>query len=188
MADLSGWDLAFFRHRLRERAERIKRDPRLRVRTDESDLVQETLRRAVESSEPCRGQSVAKRLAWFFKIQDRVVIDDFRTHHADCRDVGREQVVQQALDESTAEYIAGFEDKEPLPSERVLGNEQQERLATAIDQLPDEQREVVRLMVLEDRTTAEVAVLLDKSEGSVAGLYYRGVKRLKEILDGWPES
>lgn len=189
MADLSGWkNLEYYRQILRERAERLKRSPRVQVREDESDLVQKTFERAVESPQPCRGESDAERLAWLFKIQDRLVIDSYREHHAECRDVGREQALQQDLDASTAEYLAGLADKGPSPSEQAEQNEEQDRLAAAIRQLPDDQRAVVWPIVMEHKTPAEVADQIGKTEGSVAGLYYRGSRRVKEILDASQEN
>jgi RNA polymerase sigma-70 factor, ECF subfamily len=187
MADLGDWDLSRYRKVLREQAERLRLNPRVQVRVDESDAVQETLKRAVESPHPCRGRSDAERLAWLFEILNNVVCDLYRQHHAGCRDVDREQM-KQALDDSTAEYLASLAGKEPSPSEQVQRDEKQERLARAIRQLPDGQREVVALIATEHKTTAEVAALLGKTEGAVAGLYHRGIKRVKELLDDGKES
>jgi RNA polymerase sigma factor (sigma-70 family) len=69
-----------------------------------------------------------------------------------------------------------------------MRNEKQERLETAIRQLSDGQREVVWLMVKEHKTAAEVAAQLGKTEGAVAGLYSRGIKRVKDILGESQES
>jgi RNA polymerase sigma-70 factor, ECF subfamily len=187
MADLSDWDLPRFRTILRQQAERLRLNPRIQVRVDESDLVQETLKRAVGSPHPCRGQCDAERLAYLLEILNNVVCDAHRKHHADRRDVDREQL-KRALDESTAEYLASLAGRELPPSEQALRNEKQERLETAIRQLPDGQREVVWLVVKEHKTAAEVAAQLGKTEGAVAGLYSRGIKRVKEILGESQES
>ena len=40
---------------------------------DDSDLVQESLQRALACEEPCRGQSDRERIAWLERIQDRVL-------------------------------------------------------------------------------------------------------------------
>jgi DNA-directed RNA polymerase specialized sigma24 family protein len=90
MAALDGWDLERYRTYLRARARLLWLDRRVRLRFDESDLVQETLLRAAASDEPCRGQSDAERIAWLERIQDRVLIDKDREHHAEKRDVKRE--------------------------------------------------------------------------------------------------
>ncbi len=187
MADLSDWDLNRYRKDLRAQVKRLRLHPRIQVRVDESDAVQETLKRAVESSRPCRGQNYEERLRWLFEILNNVVVDAYRQHHAECRDIDREQM-KQALDESTAEYLASVAGREPSPPEQVLRNEKQERLAAAIRQLPEPQQMVVWLIVMEHRTPAEVAIQLEKTEAAVAGLYFRGSKRLKEILGDSEES
>jgi RNA polymerase sigma-70 factor (ECF subfamily) len=56
------------------------------------------------------------------------------------------------------------------------------RLQQAIDELPDHQREAVRLRHLQGWSLAQIAALLDRSEVAVAGLLKRGLRRLRDGL------
>jgi RNA polymerase sigma-70 factor (ECF subfamily) len=68
------------------------------------------------------------------------------------------------------------------PSERAEKNEQLLRLAEALEQLPEAQREAVVLHHLRGLSLAELASHLGRSEGAAAGLLHRGIKRLRELL------
>jgi RNA polymerase sigma-70 factor (ECF subfamily) len=56
------------------------------------------------------------------------------------------------------------------------------RLAAALNQLPDEQRRAVELRHLHGRPLAEVGEELGRSKRAVAGLLFRGLKRLLTLL------
>ena len=61
MAGLEKWDFEQFRKELRLRADFLIRDPRLHGRFDESDLVQETLLKAIDpNTPPCQGKTPPK--------------------------------------------------------------------------------------------------------------------------------
>lgn len=55
--------------------------------------------------------------------------------------------------------------------------------AAALQQLPDEQRQVVLMVALEGMSYAETAEILDVPEGTVMSRLNRGRQRLREILD-----
>ena len=56
------------------------------------------------------------------------------------------------------------------------------RLAMALNQLPEDQAEAIRLRHLEGWTLAAMAAHLNRSESSVAGLIKRGLQKLKTII------
>jgi RNA polymerase sigma-70 factor, ECF subfamily len=55
-------------------------------------------------------------------------------------------------------------------------------LKEALDSLPEEQREVLVLRHIGGLTPAQIAELLEKSEGSIHGLHHRGRRRLQALL------
>ena len=78
MSLLDGWDLDQYRAALRRRAGTLRIDPRVQVRFDESDLVQETLMKAVQADQsPCKGTSHDERIAWLFAIQENLLLDKY---------------------------------------------------------------------------------------------------------------
>ena len=63
---------------------------------------------------------------------------------------------------------------------RLVRNEQRSRLSDLVRQLPDSQREVLRLRYVEGLGRAEVAEVLDLSESVVKSRLFEGLKRLRE--------
>ena len=57
------------------------------------------------------------------------------------------------------------------------------RLRSAIDELPDRQREVVTLRDVEGLTSEEVCSVLEISEGNQRVLLHRGRSRLRQVLE-----
>jgi RNA polymerase sigma-70 factor (ECF subfamily) len=58
------------------------------------------------------------------------------------------------------------------------------RLASAIDQLPEDQRDVLMQRDLLGASVSQIAEQLGRTEKSVAGLLLRGRRRLRELLQG----
>lgn len=72
---------------------------------------------------------------------------------------------------------------EELRPSRLEREQDASRLREALGLLPDGQREVVVLHWFEEKSFAEVAELVDSSEGAVRVRAHRAYKRLRELLD-----
>ena len=57
-------------------------------------------------------------------------------------------------------------------------------LESALRQLPDEQREILLLVALEEMSYADIALLLGIPVGTVMSRLSRGRERLRQIIDG----
>jgi RNA polymerase sigma-70 factor, ECF subfamily len=68
------------------------------------------------------------------------------------------------------------------PSQRAMRGEQAVALATALETLPPDQREAVRLRHLEGRSLNEIAAHLGRTPAAAAGLIKRGMQTLRERL------
>jgi RNA polymerase sigma factor (sigma-70 family) len=187
MAALNDWNFDDYRHELRLRANWLMRDVRLQARFDQSDLVQDTLVKAVDpETPPCQGRSREERLAWLLAIQNHLAVDRLREHFAQRRDVRkdvREQQVaalRQHLDDSTAMWVSLFVAHNPTPSEQVAAQEEQWLLQQAVEQLPEREAAVMRLRLNEALSIAEIAERLRLTPGSVAGLIRRAEQRLTQ--------
>lgn len=189
MPALEGWDLDAYRGYLKVRARLIGLDPRIRIRFDESDLVQETLLKAADPATPqCRGETAAERLAWLEEIQNHLYIDRYREANADKRDVKLEREFRQLISGSTVSWEKNFADPGDTPLEQVMKKEIALKLALAIQELPADQRDVVMAREMLHLSLEETAQVLGKTVGSVAGLYRRGLKSLKEHLRRYHDS
>jgi RNA polymerase sigma-70 factor (ECF subfamily) len=68
------------------------------------------------------------------------------------------------------------------PSQQAARNEDLLRLADAVAQLPEAQREAVVLHHLQGCSLTETARRLGRTDAAVAGLLHRGLKRLRELM------
>jgi RNA polymerase sigma-70 factor (ECF subfamily) len=161
---------------------RLQLDPRRQAKLDASDLVQQTLLEAHRCRDQFRGQNKAELVGWLRGILGNVLKHAFRDWGRDKRDVRRERSVDEALQASSARLGAWLVAQQSSPSERAEHAEQAVRLATALDQLPEPQREAVVLHYWHDWTLAEIGQRLGRSTGAVAGLVQRGLKRLRASL------
>jgi RNA polymerase sigma-70 factor (ECF subfamily) len=72
--------------------------------------------------------------------------------------------------------LPGFADPEPADMEEI---EHRARLFRLVDFLPAEQRRVIRMRFAEQKTIREIAGELQRSEGAVKQLQFRGLQNLR---------
>lgn len=73
-------------------------------------------------------------------------------------------------------------DPEGNLSSILTQNQERQRIRSALVCLPLEQRQVIELRYLEDRSHLEVAVELGKTVEATRALHYRAIKTLRQIL------
>ena len=86
---------------------------------------------------------------------------------------------REVADDSAAERLV---DPSRSPEEWVLAAYRRRQIRTAIDRLPDGQREVFVMAQLQDMPYAEIAEVLDLPVGTVKSRMARAVGRLRELL------
>jgi RNA polymerase sigma-70 factor (ECF subfamily) len=105
---------------------------------------------------------------WLYRIAHNLVIDYYRRR-------GRVTLVD--IDEA-APVRATHGD--PVRSTENLLN--REQLRAALFELTEEQAQVISLRFLEERSIAEVAALMEKTEGAIKALQYRAVLALRRVM------
>lgn len=146
-----------------------------------SDLVQKTLLQACVQQHQFRGQSAREMAAWLKQILRHQLIDACRQQHRQRRDVSRELPLDACID-SAFGRAEDWAVANSTPSQHLAHEEELVRMAEALEELPEGQREAVILHHLQGATLAEVAVQLQRSEGAVAGLLHRGLRQLRKLL------
>ena len=127
------------------------------------DLVQDTLERAWSRLYQWRAGSDMR--AWLFSIMHNLQVDRSR----------RSMLNTQSIDEDEFEV--------PTRSTQTDMLEVRD-LESTLSQLPDEQREALLLVALEEMSYAEIAAMLSIPIGTVMSRLSRGRERLRLLMEG----
>jgi RNA polymerase sigma-70 factor (ECF subfamily) len=177
-------DLERFRDYLRLLA-RLKIEPRLRAKIDASGVVQDTMLEAHRDWVKFRGSVDAELMAWLRRILAHNLADAFKAAGREKRDAGREQSLEAQIENSSVRLVEWVAAHQSTPSRRLSREEDALRLASALDRLPEAQREAIELHYFQGLSLKDLAAQLDRSEPAVAGLLHRGLDGLRELLAGW---
>jgi RNA polymerase sigma-70 factor (ECF subfamily) len=182
------WPWQRYRALLCVYARQLRLDPRLRARISVSDVVQNTVARALERGDQCHADNEAGRLAWLRAILRNEAIAEIRKNHADKCDVDLERSINDSLDRSSARLDRFLADRGPRPDEVAARKEQFLRLADALEELPEDQREAFIQHHLLDMSLKETAREMGRpeQEKAVSDLIYRAKRRLGKLLEGPP--
>jgi RNA polymerase sigma-70 factor (ECF subfamily) len=161
---------------------RLHLAPQLRGKLDPSDVVQQTLLQAYQALEQFRGDSEAQLAAWLRQVLARNLAQALRDFGRARRDLAREQSLQAALDASSARLEAWLAAEGSSPSQRAEQAEQALRLAEALEQLPEAQREALVLQHWQGLSLAQIGEHLGRSPEAVAGLIKRGLRQLRQLM------
>jgi RNA polymerase sigma-70 factor (ECF subfamily) len=161
---------------------RRRLDDRFQGKVDASGVVQQTLWEAHRGWKEFRGQSEAEVAAWLRRILVRNLTDEVRKLMAGKRDLARERSLDQAVEQSASNLAGWLAQEQASPSQQAVRQEQVLELAEVLAQLPEDQRTAVELHHLEGYSLAEVGLQMQRSSEAVAGLLFRGLKRLRALL------
>jgi len=161
---------------------RMQLDARPQRKIDTSDIVQQTLLEA-HTRRPAFSGDDPGFCAWLRQALVNNLRDALRAWRRGKRDAARECSLDAAVDESSARLANWLAADHTSPSGKAARNEDLLRLADALEELPQPQREAVVLHHLQGWTLAEVAAHLERSDAAVAGLLHRGLKSLRERLN-----
>jgi RNA polymerase sigma-70 factor (ECF subfamily) len=164
---------------------RVQIGQRLQGKVDASDIVQETFLEAHRNFPRFRGASEAEFVGWLRQILAGNLADLLRRYlGAQGRDVRLEREIADAFDRSSVLLDRGLVAQQSSPSQQAVRREQAVLLADALEQLPDDYRDVLVLRHLEGLTFPEVAQRMGRSLDSVEKLWMRGLVRLRQAMGG----
>ncbi len=186
LAEAHARTLERFREYLRLLA-RLQLDPRLRGKLDPSDVVQETLLEAYRKRDQFRGSTEGEWLAWLRTALAHNLADALRAFGQAKRDVGRERALEAAVEASSLRLAAFLAAEQSSPSQQAERHERAVRLAEALAELAEANREAVVLHYCEGWPLADIARHLGRTPAAVAGLLKRGLRQLRVRLRGWAE-
>jgi RNA polymerase sigma-70 factor (ECF subfamily) len=161
---------------------RTQMDPRLQAKLDASDIAQQAILQAHQAQDQFRGRTEGEKLAWLRTILANVLAASLRRFEAKARDIGRERSLEGELELSSSRLECLFAADQSSPSQRAVRGEELLRLAAALSRLPHEQRQAVELHYLKGLQVADVAEQMGRSRAAVVGLLFRGLKKLRQLL------
>lgn len=153
-----------------------------RQKIDADDLVNQTLFDAHRQREVYRGSTEGQYVAWLRQMLSDNIKDAIRYCHRNKRDVSREQSMTVGGWDQSYSRLMDLAGDFTSPSMKAVKHERELQLATALAQLPQDQREAIELHHLHGLSLAVTAKTLDRTPASAAGLLRRGLSRLREIL------
>ena len=161
---------------------RVQIGQRLQGKVDASDIVQETFLEAHRNFARFRGTSEPELVRWLRQILAANLADLLRRYlGAQGRDVRLEREIEDGLDRSSVLLDRGLLAPQSSPSQQAARREQAVLLADALDQLPDDYRDVLVLRHLEGLSFPDVARRMGKTLDSVEKLWMRGLARLRQV-------
>jgi RNA polymerase sigma factor (sigma-70 family) len=134
---------------------------------DADDLAQATIERALRSRD--QWQPGSRLDSWLYRIMRNLWIDTVRSR-------GRRE--KHEAPEDAAQDV-GEDPREAMDASMEL-----QRAMSAMERLPDEQREVVALILIEGFGYREVSEMLELPIGTVSSRLVRGRTALLEMLGG----
>jgi RNA polymerase sigma-70 factor (ECF subfamily) len=158
---------------LRNVADRLL-DDRMGRRIDASDVVQQTCLSVHKQIGEFVGQDAAQFAAWLRQIHERNIRNAVRDQlHTEKRAISREE----RLPDGDAHAI-----RQTTPSQHVVRREESAKLAKAIGQLVEDEREALHRRYLEGQSVAEIAAAMGLSKDALARLFKRAMKNVKRQL------
>src|SRR5262245_13913967 len=161
---------------------RLQLDPRLRGKVDLSGVIQQTLLEAWQGLDEFQRWTPGQRASWLRRLLANNLADEVRKLTAARRDVGRERSLEEALAASSAHLDLWLRAEQPDPAEPVELHELALRLARALEQLPEAQREALVLQHWHGWTLRQIGEHLGRTPAAVAGLIKRGLQQLRAVL------
>lgn len=177
----AAFDQLFARYRqMLKTAIRLRLDPAVRRRVDESDIVQETQLEAFRRLSAYRACNQVSFRIWLRGIAiDQLVSCRRREIEAKKRSVHREVSLPAASSVALAySLIAGTSS----PSQQLGKREVAQLVQLVVAELPEQDREIILLRNFEGMTNQEAAQILNVKPVTASKRYGRAVHRLQQRL------
>ena len=138
----------------------------LRQKVEPDDVVQEILVAVHKGLDSFKGDSDRAFMGWMFKVAENRIRD-----LADHFSAQKRQLPPPLAFSQTS------------PSAIAVRNEMAEIIRKSLTKLSDDHRRVIQLRRFEERSVAEIAEAMERSENAVRVLYFRAVAALREEME-----
>lgn len=133
--------------------------------SDAEDLTQLVFVKALEALPRYEARGVPFG-GWLFRLARNAIIDQIRTRR----------------DHLSLVAAVTRETEDAGPEQRAALSEDLDRLAEALKELTDDQREVIELRFFAGLSVLEAAMVMGRQEGTIRGLQFRAIASLRNTL------
>lgn len=155
---------------------------RLKQKVEPEDILQETTIDAVRRSGEF-DQLQREPFGWLCQIAEHRLIDAHRRFFQSQKRAGEREVsIDAERDDAGGRFADLLAASMTTASQAFSRNQKEFQLQMALEELPEETREVLRLRYVDGLQTKEIAERLGKSDGAIRVLLTRSVQRLQEKL------
>lgn len=155
----------------------------MQAKTDPSDMAQEACLAATANIANFRGKSAEEFAGWLRGVLTNVIAMQVR-HYLGTkkRDARLEQALVERLSNASGFLQSGLAGDVTSPSQHFARNEAFLQLAEALEDLPEDYRQVIVLRHVDALPFSEVSKLMGRSIDSVEKLWVRALGKLKTRL------
>lgn len=155
----------------------------VRSKVEPDDVLQEVSSEAVRSL-PAYDLGDRDPFGWLCQLAQRRIIDAHRHHFgAQKRAARREVSLATPIGETSRRALVDLLVASMTTASRAFSRDQKRiQLEAAMQQLPDEQREALRMRYVEGLPSKEIAERLGKSDGAVRVMLSRALDKFQKLL------
>ncbi len=160
----------------------------LRRKIEPDDLIQEVSADAVRSFDEMDLKN-RDPFGWLCQIAERRIIDAHRRFFGSLkRDAGREAPLEAGAGTERAGLIHMLVASMTTASQAFSRGQKEIRLVAAMEKLPEEQRDALRMRYVENLPSKTIAERLGKTDGSVRVMLTRALAKLQQLLGADQET
>jgi RNA polymerase sigma-70 factor, ECF subfamily len=163
-------------------------DSRLQAKLGPSDIVQQSMLRAVEQLDNYRGDTAAEFKGWLRQILVNETKLARRGFAADKRNIGREVSLTPPTENSAENKKYDPIDAQLTPRANFLADEQTALVRQVIDRLPEQLQTVIKLRNREELSFEEIGQRMNMSTSGCAKLWYRALVEFQKLYQQQNES
>lgn len=157
-------------------------DAKLRAKGGASDIVQQTFMEAQQDFSRFSGTSESELLAWLRRMLLNNISNFRRTYVQTAkRSTNREVSIHPA--DSGAQERSWLADGTETPSRQIMADEQETALYAALDRLPEDYAQILRLRYVDGLPFEEVASRMNRSANAVRKLWARAIDKLQSEME-----
>ncbi len=154
----------------------------LRGRMESMDVVQDVMIRAIRAFDQFEAKDEAAFLHWISKLVQNEIRDLADYHNAEKRNVGREVTASNESTDNRSVLSQIPADSMYRPSFQVRLKEDVLQLETALDQLPEKQKEVIIMRQYEGMSFKDIGEKIECSEDAARMQFARAMDRLTDLM------